>query len=125
MWPGSSVRRLLDRRHATEQKIWRCAEGKPSWPIAVGQFEHLLDLKVFWLDEDQQPRSIRYVMEHEQECPTHWRRIRAADMHYPLILAKMQSGQWDVIDGLHRLVKALCITHQATVQVCVITTADV
>lgn len=45
------------------------------------------------------------LIKNPQKEPTHYGRIQAVDLSYPLQIMKYK-GRWLLLDGLHRLVKA-------------------
>jgi superfamily II DNA or RNA helicase len=48
--------------------------------------------------------ELKWVLQHDRPDPS---RVRAADLRAPLLLAPDRRGRWTVIDGLHRLAKAV------------------
>mgnify|MGYP007024791820 FL=1 len=86
---------LVDgKRHVWRvEALWAHAEGLPVFPLEIADLP-ALDLDC-WFGTVHVP-TVRAVVDH-------MRRVEAADLRYPVILS--ESGV--VMDGLHRIAKAL------------------
>lgn len=68
--------------------------------------------------EPGSPLSIQDVLDAPEEHPEHWKRIRRADLGFPLLLYRKKSGAEHLADGNHRLAKAVLLKMKTvTVQV--------
>jgi len=46
------------------------------------------------------------VISNPKKYKYQYRRIMGADLKYPIEVMKNKKGKWEILDGLHRLVKA-------------------
>lgn len=77
-------------------KLWQAVQGRPIEVRERQSLEHFLD-DLCWGDAPFSPRDV----------VTHTDRILKADLSYPIILS--QCGV--VMDGMHRLAKAVLLDH--------------
>ena len=77
--------------------IWSAAAGKPATPVVVESLKILDEVAWFGGPKNVQP-TVRRVAAHARD-------ISRADLSYPIIMTK--SG--DVLDGAHRIAKAVLI----------------
>lgn len=75
-------------------------------PIAVSELEWLLELPLWQLDGVRFQVSPRQVWEDPNGFPDHLRRVMASDLRYPIHLVE-HNGRLVVLDGFHRLLKAV------------------
>ena len=76
----------------------------PVTEVPLARFEPLLDT-VYWFDASHPP-TVRQILEHADL-------IREADLRYPIILG----ADGRVMDGMHRICKALTLGH-TTIAAC-------
>jgi len=117
---GSPVRDLFDDNSPADKSLWHCASGLLVMEIPIARLTWLLDVPYFWETDRDKPCSVTYVLQHPQFATLHMRRIRQADLTYPLLIARCLDGRYDVLDGLHRLAAAVQAQH-STVKVQVLT----
>ena len=87
-------------------RIWPLVEGLAEEDLPIESVKQLDE--VCWFDEKWGVRpTCRQVIDH---C----RRILVADLSYPIILVE-HDGEWCVLDGVHRVAKAL-LNGQTTVR---------
>jgi len=51
---------------------------------------------------------------------THLQRIEMCDLSYPILVARMDNGQMDVIDGIHRLCKVVQTGTASSIECCIV-----
>jgi hypothetical protein len=78
--------------------------------INVGDFADLLDLPLWQRDGKRFQVSPHQVLADPSAFPDHYARVMAADLRYPVHLAHHR-GRWTILDGYHRLAKAIAIEH--------------
>jgi hypothetical protein len=88
-----------------ERKVW--AIDAPTETIATEELAWHLDIPFLWTKPDGfydlTPRS---VLGHPDQYPEEYARMLNANLRYPIDI--MQKGeQWVILDGLHRLMKAV------------------
>lgn len=121
----SPVRDALDKRAATARDIWRCAENKPQLEMPLAAFEHMLHISEIWETDNGTPCTVWYAITYRSECKGHWERVKSANMAYPIVISRMRDGRWDILDGLHRYLRAKYTDHAPTIIACEITLKDV
>ncbi|MBR7834413.1 hypothetical protein KDL01_14150 [Actinospica durhamensis] len=78
----------------------------PVQRVQVEQLAWLLDLPLWQLDGTRFQVSPRAVREDPERYPDHLNRAMASDLRYPVHLVKYR-GRLVVLDGFHRLLKAV------------------
>lgn len=85
------------------QTLWKAAQEFEPTIVSIEKFQHELD-EDRWYQSYQKP-TIRSMMQH-------FKRVQRADLSYPIIT----SPKGFILDGIHRLVKAI-LTNQETILV--------
>jgi hypothetical protein len=89
-------------------KLWAMSKDLPIHQFSTRAFFWILD-EDFWEDPRDYTKSItpKQVMKNPELYPEHMKRINHANYKkYPLMV-RWDGNNWDVLDGLHRLVKAI------------------
>ena len=123
----SPVRELVDRyvRKYKPKKLdapWKAVKGTKVITIQLSDVIHMFDDKKVW-EADKGNGSVsvwEVIRSPKNRNPKQWRRMERADTSYPIIISKRIDGKWDVIDGLHRLMK-LYLNHKKSVKAQVLT----
>lgn len=107
--------------HALDLPFWR--NNKKLWALEVpvetmniAELRWMLTIP-FW--EDARGNIVitpQEVIEHPDQYPKHWDKIKHSDTTYPLDIMCNKKGEWLTLDGLHRLVK-LIVEGKTTVRV--------
>lgn len=79
--------------------LFTLVTDKPIRKVALDQFKFIM-YQNYWFDPDKEP-SVEEFIEHYQ-------RVTDADLSYPIIVLRDQP---DILDGVHRLVKAFINGH--------------
>ena len=95
----------------------------PVEQLEVSELLWLLDLPLWQRDGVRFQVQPREVLEAPQAYPHHMARIRAADLAYPIHVTD-KAGRTTVLDGFHRLAKAL-MEERSTVDAIRLSPADV
>lgn len=92
--------------HWDEGRVW--ALDVPVTEMAIRELEWHFDIP-FW-DKGGRRYALkpRDVIEHPEEHKEEYDRTMAADLSYPLDIME-NKGRWLMLDGLHRLVKAVIL----------------
>jgi hypothetical protein len=90
----------------TRERLW--AREFPLETLRVAAFAWLLELPMW--RHDGRPFTLRpiEVLKHPADFPEHARRDRQSNLRYPLHVTRWH-GRWIILDGLHRLVKAMAL----------------
>ena len=80
-------------------RLWRLAANLPVHHLPISTLEPEYE-QVYWFGGETEP-TVRAVVDHA-------RKIAAADLNYPIIL----SHTGVVMDGMHRVAKALMLDHE-------------
>lgn len=86
-------------------KLW--ALNLPAEEMLLSEFEH--NLEIAYLDQegtDDWNLSLAQLIEAPEKQPGHFERIKAADLSYPIHIYSFR-GSWKILDGTHRLCKAV------------------
>ncbi len=81
----------------------------PERDLPISRLRWVLD-RPWWRGEDGVPFRIR---PSDREIGMHEERMAQADLSWPLHVMRRR-GQWVVLDGVHRLLKASRLGHPAT-----------
>ena len=90
------------------EKLWARAQSLPTEEIPPASLEWQLD-EPCWNEESSPGLTPRMVIASPATYPDHSRRIRDADLSYPVLLVKRkypdERGDYVVADGMHRLAR--------------------
>ena len=102
-----NIRQMLDRKPYKINHLWHVTRNRWSQSVPVeGDILKMLDLPVW--EGNVKPRD---VMENPEKYPVETKAIHAASFEHPILIA---NGH-DVLDGLHRLAKAV-LTKRPTLE---------
>lgn len=95
--------------HWSNEKVWRL-----SLPI-----EAMSLVKIVWqfgipfwrYGNKKYAITPNQVMEHPKKYHRQYDRIMASDLKHPIDIMKNKAGKWEILDGLHRCVKAQLLGH--------------
>lgn len=85
-------------------RLW--ALSLPVRPFAVHTFRWLLELPLWQCNGVRFQVAPRQVLDAPDQFPDHLRRVRAADLSYPVHVIRHR-GRLVILDGFHRLAKAM------------------
>ena len=91
-------------RVPAREKVWAVHAKISQMPLDKLRWQFTLP---FWRHgKKKYALTPREVLNNPRRYRYHYRRILAADLKYPLDIARNQHGKWEILDGLHRLAKA-------------------
>jgi hypothetical protein len=88
----------------TEAMLWRV--DRPAESVVVTTFAWLLDMPIWRWDGRRFRVSLRDVLDDPETHRAHHEKARRADLAYPIHITYSR-GRWVILDGYHRLLKAL------------------
>jgi hypothetical protein len=105
--------------------LWALSEENERTYMPVSQLKHFLDV---WLWQTGTPNQVIQGVREDDE--NHLKRMENADMSYPIILSNVYPpnieieipGEIDLLDGLHRLAKAVYLLKLDKILVVFVTT---
>ncbi len=106
------------------KKLWILSKNNKIVQYPTSKLEHFLDL---WLWFTGTPNQV--LSGEKEDDERHFERIEQADLSYPILLSKIYQpnasieipGKVDLVDGLHRLAKAIKIEKRETIPVVFVT----
>lgn len=104
------------------EKLWACSEDLPTESIRVELLKPVLDA---WLWYEGTPNEV-FLHKSRPDYENHHERIMTCDTSFPIIICDVFSddeisgsiqGQYDVLDGLHRLCKLVYLENASHISV--------
>ena len=105
----------------TEEDLWRVCVPPRAVPLEA--FAWLLDVPVWRWGGRRWQLSIRQVLDDPEQYRAHVEKAERADLRYPIHATPGKGGNLVVLDGYHRLLKALRLGDR-TIPVAVVTADD-
>jgi len=91
--------------HADEPKLW--AADIPVEEIPISEIEYNLDIPYLEQEGTEDWNlSIRMLIDNFDKEPFHAKKVNEADLKYPIEIYS-HKGKWIILDGVHRLAKAV------------------
>ena len=131
-----AYKNIVWRDHGTYDvnKLWNKTKNIKTNRIYLDKIIHNLDKDLWTIIVDGKPKYItpNQVIKNPHISPLDFNKINNADLQYPIIIydqnlkssassASRDSSDLDVLDGLHRLAKAVILKHK-TIKVKYVTT---
>jgi hypothetical protein len=91
--------------HWENEKVW--ALNVPIEEIEITELDWILELPFWKRGEKKYNLSPREVMQNLNQYIEHTNRIVNANVQYPIDIMKNQDGRWNILDGMHRMVKQI------------------
>lgn len=90
--------------HWDERKVWKLKVPAEEMPISKLEWHFKIP---FWRLPDNTPYSLKPidVINHPEKFEKEYKRTLQADLKHPIDIM-WNKGQWLLLDGLHRVVKA-------------------
>ena len=85
------------------QRVW--ALDVPVSKMSISELEWHFDIPFLWHDGGIYNLTPRKVIEEKEKYAEEYQRTLCADLSHPIDIMK-NKGQWLILDGLHRLMKA-------------------
>ena len=106
---------LAMRDHGTYDvgQLQKLTENFHMIKIPIDILEPVLD-QALWEDADENEITPRSVLEDPKSASNsvHPKAIEKADLKYPILVTLDLEGNYDILDGLHRLAKAVKLHHK-------------
>lgn len=90
--------------HWDDEKVWRLK--LPIEKMKVSKLDWLFKMPFWGTKNKKHGLTPKEVMKNPKKYSYHYKKILNADLKHPIDIIKTQKGKWDILDGLHRLVKA-------------------
>lgn len=102
-------------------KLWEITANTPTQQMSIQTLASNLDKECWTIPTPTGETYVtpRQVLANPARAPEHHHSIQVADLTYP-ILVYQDHGEYDILDGLHRLSKAVSLHHE-TIQVKILT----
>ena len=98
------VLRAFPRFMWTEEALWQL--DLPVEELPIETFDWLLDLPIWRWQGNRFQLSLQDVLNHPKQYRAHCEKAERADTAYPIHITRYR-GPWVILDGYHRLLKAL------------------
>ena len=91
-------------RVPTNDKVW--VLKIPVNKMLLSQLDWQFDIPFWKYKQKKYAITPNQVLNNKRKYAYQYRRIKNANLKFPIDIAKNKNGRWEIIDGLHRLVKA-------------------
>lgn len=120
-WPKIIKDNCLDFEW-DNKKVWKL--NIPIKDIAISKLAWQFDIPFWRYGKVKYAITPNQVMSDPKKYRYQYNRIMASNLKYPIDVMKNKKGKWEILDGLHRLVKAKILGHK-TVKVRKVSTAKI
>lgn len=107
-WPKIIQDNCLDLEWQDE-KIWKL--DLPITKMAIKKLSWQFEIPFWRYGNKKYAITPNQVITNPKKYHLQYKRIIECDLKYPLDIIKNQKGNWEILDGLHRLVKAKILGH--------------
>ena len=91
-------------RVPTNDKVW--VLKIPVNKMLLSQLDWQFDIPFWKHGQKKYAITPNQVLNNPKKYLHQYKRIKNTDLKFPIDIAKNKKGRWEIIDGLHRLVKA-------------------
>jgi len=88
----------------SNKKVWQIKA--PIEKMAIADLEWQFKIPFWHTQKGRYTISPQEVIDNPNKYPDNYKRIMDSDLRHPIDIMKNRKGKWEILDGLHRLVKA-------------------
>ncbi|MBU0707366.1 hypothetical protein KKG41_03265 [Patescibacteria group bacterium] len=92
------------------EKVWKL--NLPVEKMAISKLAWQFDLPFWKYGKVKYAITPNQVMANPRKFRYQYNRTMNSDLKYPVHIAKNKKGKWEMLDGLHRVVKAKALGHR-------------